>query len=237
MWQGQGSVVFFNKYTHSSGRFTLIFIPTSRTESQDLLSSFAFYTQCCFPSMGPCREPDLWNRHKKTQFGLAKQTKGANRQMGYRKSGSYASSPRLRTEIRYPVSPAESRHAPQQPSKFQRRWEESFAFRSANGSHTDVHSWVHVNSAPLYRMLCCGFTPNNFMRKYSQWALRSADFYTPGGFICRCVWMPRPTDGKVHRKMLIKKWAFRQLVRVLNRKKGALFGRSLFFLTKNCDAF
>lgn len=67
VWQGQGAM--------------------SRTESQDLLSSFAFYTQYSFPTHG-LAENLIFGIDMRTQFGLAEQIKGANRQMGHRKSGS-----------------------------------------------------------------------------------------------------------------------------------------------------
>lgn len=60
----------------------------------------------------PCRKPDLWNRHENTVW-TCRADKGSQQADGTQEIGILSFFPEAPAEIRYPISPAKSRHAPQ----------------------------------------------------------------------------------------------------------------------------
>lgn len=108
-------VVFlcFYKYTRcSSGMFTFIFMQCQGQKVEIYCQVLRFTLSAVFQHMA-LQKKLIFGIDMRTQFGLAKQIKGANRQMGHRKSGYLGFFPEAPAAIRYPVSPAKSRRAPQ----------------------------------------------------------------------------------------------------------------------------
>lgn len=60
----------------------------------------------------PCRKPDLWNRHENTVW-TCRADKGSQQADGTQEIGILSFFPEAPAEIRYPISPAKSRRAPQ----------------------------------------------------------------------------------------------------------------------------